>query len=79
MVDVATYHAMYGAKKAVRGQGTEGMVTNASSPNFRQWPTRIDKNEALPPDAELLLPETIYSFHLESKSWGKYNERIVLL
>ncbi|KXH49268.1 hypothetical protein CNYM01_06984 [Colletotrichum nymphaeae SA-01] len=66
MVDTATYQIMH------------GLHANApfEAPHMTDpWPTKVNRREDLPINAELLLPATVYGFNLKEKKWGKNHQR----
>ncbi|KAI0876416.1 hypothetical protein GGS24DRAFT_451333, partial [Hypoxylon argillaceum] len=59
MVDVATYHILHGnSSKYIVPRDT-----------IDPWPSKINRQDLLPPNAARLLPLTIYGFSLSEKKW----------
>ncbi|KAK8112173.1 P-loop containing nucleoside triphosphate hydrolase protein [Apiospora kogelbergensis] len=61
MVDVATFNIMYSSRSRA----------DKVDDTYDKWPQRIEASKEMPPDCELLLPNVIEAFHLDSKKWSK--------
>ncbi|KAK8007838.1 hypothetical protein PG989_001828 [Apiospora arundinis] len=69
VVDVATYHVMHGDRTISKGAPTIFIGAPTGSSTHDKWPQRIDAMDEIPQDCELLLPNAIQGFHLETKKW----------
>ncbi|KAI2619518.1 hypothetical protein GGS26DRAFT_572533 [Hypomontagnella submonticulosa] len=61
MVDVATYQLMHRLTAKVVGEDEIS--------KFDVWPSKINRQDELPPKMALLLPATTFGFDLHSKRW----------
>lgn len=71
MVDVATYQLMHRLTAKVVGEDEIS--------KFDVWPSKINRQDELPPKMALLLPATTFGFDLHSKRWGITARSIIYL